>query len=554
MANQTPDWSQTWQRAIEAVQVFTDARNNLTTNAATSYLNQENLILTDNVFLDSDVDALYKAGLNVARQAFSTSIASAAGLLNSCLLELARVMGMPQTSPSAILPVLYQYMALGSGGSKTPAKVNSRNISYGTWTAGGSNVGTGTFVQLSVDAYGNSLESGFCEVMTWQCVADANSGTNPGQEQFSAEGQPFRDALARYVAGYGSGINQSIGSVGITADTTAALVLNSSFSQSSGTNFTSGFLLNNWTITSGAANLGLNTSTYYRASAIEGTTPASLQAQGNFVITQTLGSRSANLGPLLPYLFQAAVDGTPGTWVGSITFAVGALSWSISSGGSNWVLSRPTIGKGIYFQNFNQAALAVTITGTVSSGYVLIDDFLFAPFTNVGQGGFQYASIGGATNWLVNDTGTITNTEGTAAKVQREFSESYGWSLPSVIQSAGGAAPTVTPSAGAGMTTGTHAFAYTYYNGTTNVESKLSAITYANLDGTNGTAALSGVTTGPAGTTQRFVYATRVTTSTAQPVMYFAGAIADNATTTKNITTADAALLLAPGLIQDPAN
>ena len=54
---------------------------------------------------------------------------------------------------------------------------------------------------------------------------------------------------------------------------------------------------------------------------------------------------------------------------------------------------------------------------------------------------FTHALVGGATNFLVKDTFTITDTEGTPAKVQREMSETYGWSLPAVIQTAGGTAP-----------------------------------------------------------------------------------------------------------------
>jgi hypothetical protein len=305
---QVPDWSQTWQRTMEAVQVLTDARANFTANASNSFINQESLILADGVYMDSDVDGSYKAGLVAMRAAYSSSIASARSMVDSCLLELSRVMGNPQTDPLAVLPFLYQYMALGSGGSKTPTRINSRNFTRGTATAGGSNVGNGTINRLNVDQYGLPLESGAAETLTFRCLADANSGTNPGQEQFDANGQPFRDALNRYQPGYGSGIQQAVGAlIGITGDTTANLILNPSFSQGS---VTGGALtLNNWTITSGASNLSLDTTHYYRACALEGTTPASLKATGGFTITQTIANQGA-LQAAFAYFSQLAINGT----------------------------------------------------------------------------------------------------------------------------------------------------------------------------------------------------------------------------------------------------
>lgn len=547
----SPDYGSTWQRVIEAVQVLTDARANFTANAANSYLNQESIIQSDGVYFDSDADTGFKGGLQSVRTAYATAIGSAQAMLNWALLEFSREIGHPQTSADAVLPYLYTYMAQGTGGSKSPTRVQSRNITYGSWSAGGSDVGNGTVIQLSVDQYALPYESGVCETMTFTCLADANSGTNPGQEQFDAQGQPFRDALNLYSSGFGSGISKGVGAlIGITGDTTSSLIVNPSFANGS---VSGGSLtLNNWTILSGATVLTIDTVYYYRACAIEGAAPASLKATGNFSITQTLGGRSGQLNQLLPYFTQLAVNGTIGTWVGSITITIGNLTWTINSGGSNWVLSQPTIGNGLYFPNFNAAGLAVTITGTVSSGFVNIDDFLWAPFTSIG--GFYYAAVGGSTNWLVNDNGTITNTEGTAAKIQREFGESYGWSLPSNVQASAPAAPTVTPAAGGAVDVGYHGFAYSYYNSSTGVESPVSAITYATFPTGTQTADLTGVTTGPAGTTARYVYMTKRNNGVAQPVLYYAGSIANNAGTTINLSVADASLLLMPGAVLDPVN
>jgi hypothetical protein len=556
-AVQVPDWSQTTQRLVEGCQVFTDARTNFTQSAANSFINQESIILSDGVFMDSDVDTAYKAGLIQTRQAYSNAIASAAALFSPCLLEYTRVLNNPQQTPGGQLPQIYQYMSTGlpavTYGAKYPPKVNSRNISYGSATAAAANVGNGTINRLNVGPFGEYMESGFCETRNFQCFADSNSGTNPGQEQFNALGQPFRDAMQRYQAGYGSGVQLPVGAlIGITGDTTSAYFLNPSFAQGGG----SPFSLTNWTIVSGGSNLSLDTVHYYRASAIEQGTPASLKATGSFQITQTLSARNGSLNAAIAYYTQLAINGTLGSWSGSVQVTIGNLTWTTNWGGSGWVVSAPTFNDELYFQNFNAAGLAVTITGTVNSGYVEIDDFLFAPWTTIG--GFSYALVGGSTNFQVNGSGgdafQITDTQGTTALVQDEISESYAWYLPAVIQASGGAAPSAAlASHSGGMTVGYHGFAYAYFNSTTGIESLLSASVFIGVSTGNTQVNLTGVTTGPTGTTARNIYATRVTSPNDQPVWYFAHQIADNSTTTySGVTTADAALLLAPQQIPDP--
>ena len=548
MAFPISDFAQAFQRVIEATQVLTDARANFTAANAESYLNQEGVIQQDGVYFDNDTDTGFKNGLAQTRANYAASISSAQQMLNWCLIQLSRYMGSPQTSGLAVLPILYDYMALGQGGTETPARINSRNISYGSWSAGGSNTGNGTIFQLDVDRYGLPLESGITETLTFLCQQDAQSGTNPGQEVFQATGLPVRDALQRYQPGFGSGLQLPI--TGISADNTASVFQNPSFSQGSGTGPT--FVLNNWTIVSGAANLSINTTYYYRASAVEGATPGSLAATGSFQITQQL-KQGQSLGALLAYLAQLAVNFSQGGQTGSMQVAIGNLSWTLNSGASGWIASQPALNDDLYFYNFNVAGLAVTITYTATgSGFALFDDFLFSPWTNLG--GFQYGAVGGATNWRYYDRGTVANTEGTPAKIQRELSESFGWCLPAAIPSAGGAAPTVTPASSGAVTVGYHAFAYTYFNGATGVESALSAITYAAFVSGTQTADLTGVTTGPTGTTARKIYMTRATSPTAQPVFYYAASIANNSGTSVNVSVADASLLLGCGTINDSAN
>jgi hypothetical protein len=102
------------------------------------------------------------------------------------------------------------------------------------------------------------------------------------------------------------------------------------------------------------------------------------------------------------------------------------------------------------------------------------------------------------------------------------------------------AAPTAAaPSAGGSVTSGTHLWACSFV--TYGVESQLSPASTSQTTGSgNNTVALSGIPTGPQGTTARKIY--RTLAGAAGP-FYLVATLADNTTTTYTDTTADTALL-----------
>lgn len=555
------------------MQLAEDQRLSLAGSAATSFLVQEAVILSDGIPFDTFDTQNYVAAEGNSRGLASAFLNSFGGELAACFTELAKVVavggvGVPQTQPTATLPLIYQYMAIPQQAaafanpftdgaiacSQAGPLINSRALTRGTPGYGGSNVGTGVLYRLNVDAYGFPIEGGYAETLNATCTADAQSGTITGQEQFSVTGQPFRDALTWFAAGYGSGLvaTGSNGFVGVTADTTQALVQNSSFSQGTGVSLTS-WVVTGWTQTAGLATaLGIDTVNYYRAAAIEGTTPASLEIQTTATITQAISANAGSLA-ITAYLNQLAYNGTIGTWVGSMTVSIGSKSWSVSNGATNWATLRPTINKALWFQNFNQAALAVTIAVTIGSGTLRIDDFCWAPFQALGAALFWL--VGGATAFLVNDTIKVVDSEPSPpSKVQNWIRLNFpGYFLPSaVIPAAPVAAPVVADSGVAStVTNGAHLCWVSFVNAV--AESGLGPPALVNI-ASNDKVAWSVIPTGGGGTLGRGLYRSKAGDigPAAQPYLY--KYIPDNATTTATDTTADASLTKLPPSTPDPIN
>lgn len=560
-----------WQcgvRLQETVKLAEDQRLSLVSSGAAGFVTQEAVILGDGIPLDPFDAAAYNQGEALARGAASNFLTSFAAPMAPIFTELAKVInptgtsatGIPAVAPAAVLPNLYLFMgnalaAPNTAGFASAPVVNSRNITRGSISAGGSNVGSGTIYRLTVDRFGYPLEGDYAEKVQFICTADNQSGTLPGQEQFSGFGQPFRDALSWYASNFGSGLTAPGGLVGVTGDTTVNLIQNPSFSASSGTGGTSDFVLTGWTRSSGlAASMSLDTSNYYRACSLEGSTPASLKLTASVTLTQQIApnNTAGNLA-LTAYLNQIAWNGSIGTWSGSFTVQVGSKSWSVSSGASGWQTLRPSLDKNLWLPNFDTAALAVTITATVTSGYLLLDDFCWAPFTDIG--GKLFWAVGGATKWIVNDNYSFTDTEpASPSKVQNWIRLMFpGFFLPSiVVPTAPASAATLVQSATAGaVTAGAHVGYVTFV--TAVGESGLGpASTLVVVDGTK-KIDWSSIPLGGVGVTSRGLYRTKANSSGVAGTPYLVAYIADNVTTTYADNTADASLVYLPGTIPDPS-
>lgn len=563
MPNTTNDWAHAWLRIREFSRIYSLMRQFGSSQASVGFWGfQENVMTYDKAIFDADVEQGESIGLLQQRAFVAGILGSPRSILDPLLLQLSRAMGYPQTDPTAVFPILYRYMALNQGSFKSAPRVYSRAFSRGSWTAGGSNQGNGTVLRMTVDAYDLPIESDQPDVYKALCVVDANSGANPGQEQFRVTGLPFKDILAMYQTGtYSIGIGNNIpvpNLIGVSADSSRDFLVNPSFSDYSGAGDSATFGLTGWTLAAGAVSTcSIDTSQYYRASNIEGTAPGSLKTTATVSFKQKIPANQFNSA--LAYMCQAACNFSAGGATGSVrmrlgTEAVYLVDVTVNSGVAGWNTIRPTIDKKLYFQNFaGTGDIYLRFDITVSSGsYILLDDVCLSNFQNIG--GKLLWAIGGATNWVVGDSGTITDTATsvggffypTSAHVQQTLAEVYGRSLPASTFSNAPAAPTTGVTGGGTTAKGRYGVVITFYNGTTGAESKASLETNVILDGTTNTRiALTVIPTGPAGTTDRYIYITQPddwndpsSASTGfggkyQSAYYFAAALGDNATTSK---------------------
>jgi hypothetical protein len=555
----TNDFAHAWLRVREFARIWYRMRNwtSDTTSANQLWAALESVVRADKCTFDPDIQQGEEVALIGQRALVAGLLTGGRSLLDPLMLQLSRAMGYPQTNAEAVIPILVKYMALNEGSFKSAPRVNSRAFSRGSWTAGGSNQGNGTVLRQVVDRYDLPLEHDSPDVYKFLCQLDANTGTNVGAEQFRVTGAPFRDNLSRYLTGYGIGIGNNIQApnlVGVEGQQTRAYIQNPSFSDFSGTGASATFALTSWTTVSGmAAAAQVDTAQYYRASNVE-STAGSLRVSATSAIKQKIPA--GQLNSTLCYMAQAACNFSAGGATGSVRMRIGTeaaylIDVTVNSGVAGWNTIRPTIDKKLYAANFvGTGDVYVRFDITVSSGsYILLDDFCFAPFQSIG--GKLFWAIGGATNWVVNDTGTITDTVTatngvpTTANVQTMFAEVYGRSLPAFALTTAPVGTAIARTVGGTGANGVVGCVVTFYNGTTGAESKASAQLTVTLDGTNDRISLSSIPTGPAGTTDRYVYVTQLNDYNAtngfpsaagpESAYYFAAALGDNVATTKTV-------------------
>lgn len=343
-------------------------------------------------------------------------------LLTPELLHIAKVRSWPDTDPVAILSRLYEYMDANS------LSVNSRNITFGSVTAGGSNVGNGTINRLTKDENDFPIEATTVEVKTFECRQDANTQTEKGEEVFEVRGTAAnKDGLETA----GSGVLGTLRAM--SCRDTAQILQNPSFTTYTGTTSVPTTIAG-WTpITtpSSYANLEIDTTNYYRLYPGE-TTGASLKIKTTTDgVSQALSVLGSKLSPVKPYYAQIAWNRSVGSFSGTLRLSVGATTVSVvAAAQSGWQVLRLALDQGLWARNFNEADLDIKIEITAfTSGYVLVDDLILVPMEQID--GCWYTIVGGSTPFLRNDTFTFTDSGGTDAIIQYWLWRGYGMYLPS---------------------------------------------------------------------------------------------------------------------------
>lgn len=353
-----------------------------------------------------------------AQAAALTQPGSMRAVLDPLLLEYAKQQGFPEQEAGPILDRLATYFGEGS------ERVTSRTFTYGTPSAGGSNVGNGSLERLTIDRLGFAAEAATAETKTFRCIQDRHSGATVHSEIFEIRGQEFpRDTVAGVVGGDRSGALTTL-----SADASRSFIQNPSFNGYSGTapDVTT---INGWTPTSAIGNFQIETSDVYKTSQHEGDNPGALRIETNDTLTQSLTIQRARFNPRLPYYCQIAFK-RESSADGTLTIRVGSNSKSVTlSAQSGWTILKLDLDTNLFFENWNETTLDIEIQlASNTTGTVLVDDLIFGPMTAFD--GTFWAFVGGATPFLVNDTYTAADSISSDSILQKWLWRAYGRSLP----------------------------------------------------------------------------------------------------------------------------
>lgn len=356
------------------------------------------------------LDALQVAQDGVYTGSYAAQVnALLAGNLSACLspaavraaftpalLELADIIDSDSTDPNTILADLRQYMVDNS------LSINSPNPTWDTPAAdsnshgGSGNTGVGTINRLSVDKDGEDLpttaEQKYCEV-----TRDQNSGAREWEEQLRFWGAPRRNYPLEFT---GSGPLQSgVSFVHGGANSTGFWLANPSFdlgTHADDTDLASTTAVTGWTATT-AANWESQASHVYRGYPGAPTTQYGLECTASDAITQVLQSTRPTADYSAAPMYAQVAYKRLASATGNLTLALGSQSSTATIGSATngqWNILRLAIGTRNWYENFNQDALALTITvDTLATGTVVIDDVILAPFVNID--GTWYCPVGG---------------------------------------------------------------------------------------------------------------------------------------------------------------
>lgn len=319
-----------------------------------------------------------------------------------------------------------------------------------SYAAGGSNVGNGEVVVLTVDENNEKLGGWLTDSWTLECVADARTLGQEQRELWTFYGTDRRPDNLDYT---GTGLRVN-GIRTLAADLSKTYVRNPSWNTYTLDGSSNISTLTGWTQTTGAAlstNLSINTT--YSARVTPGdSAEASLQFNADEGVYQDLVAvAGAQINPNLPFLIDVAVAkvGTPtGTFTLRLSGTLGSggvsntLAHGAMTGSGTFDRLRIAIGQNCWPKNFNANDLKLQISlgssGSIdASNYFVIDDVTFTPLTRVGRYGdprsgrgsmgIYLGIIGGSTPFVKDDVFTAADSLGGTRGVNH-------WALSKVAQ------------------------------------------------------------------------------------------------------------------------
>lgn len=391
--------------------------------ASGNYLTRESTYVQS---METDYPAEATNALQTFRGDLNNAIQRAAQMLVPNLRDYGKFIASPNATGDlqALFDDIYQYFIDNN------LRVNSRGISFGTPSAGGSNAGNGVLNRVTVDEYNFAIESEWGDpAMVAECVADEHTGADEGRELFIIKGSDReRDDLLRTGSGEAAEIRA------MDAQDSAQFIGNPSFSEhdgTAGTAFTSSQTLTDWTPNTLITNFTPDTTNTYRGF-LGDTTPTAIRINAADGLRQNMNVRRANFNPRVPVYVQVAYNRSVGSGTGNLYLRFGNTTTTVAlSAQTGWNILRMPVGFRAWNRYWNQEDPVIEVAVTdYSSGYTLIDDIIIAPYQRFPTGGTWFALVGGSTPFLRRDKFTWADSIATDAVIQPWLWRAFNRYLP----------------------------------------------------------------------------------------------------------------------------
>lgn len=325
----------------------------------------------------------------------------------------------PAQALAAMRPILFEYAAILSasatagygGGSRnavdsfaalytwlidSSATVATRNITYTSVSANGSNDGSAGISRLTVDRFGHDLEACHAEKKMFKCVADQNSGAIKWAERFDSLGEVASfDGLQIGVTGTGEASRTQIVAKHAGNGPGGSQLNNSSFSSFTAS-VDSAAQFNNWDetlVTALTTAITQDTDYYYRShpnANTNGSMKLTLGASHSITVKQKLTNmRTSRLDSNTPYFLRVMWNRSIGSGAaGTVTLKLGSnatVSVTVAAQ-TGWQELKIPFDKTCWLEEFGEEDMDIEIgwagaAGT--SGYILFDDVIFCPWDRI---------------------------------------------------------------------------------------------------------------------------------------------------------------------------
>ena len=423
-----PSWSEVWTQIRASVKLLRETFN-------FGSQNSDNLVdLVDGILADAKGTHAPRmiAAARTIRAALADALDRGRELIDPCVLELGRIIDSPKGSIAGILRDLHDYMQANS------ETLVTRDITRGSVSAAGGNVGDGTVYALTVNEHNVAIEAGGPFVTALECVADSNTGALSGAAVFDVftDGAPAADSL---VSGEGLARRLSVKSRA-AAD---GLLGNASFRSY---NSAATHPFSPWLVSGSSPSYSGISQSASGARPDRGTTTptnplgtsSSLKLDGtNLALYQIVPQQ---LDPDRPVALVAWYK--PVSCDGNLYLQLGSKSVSAAlSGASGWNRLALATTNACWYENFRDTPLTVQAwLQDRTAGSVLIDDVMLAPmdFYN----GRWFVVVPGQSDFEVGDRFTFTDASANDLNLQGWLDRLYGAWMP---HASGGAATIADP-------------------------------------------------------------------------------------------------------------